>query len=1500
MLVLNDEDAAYNADGEEPQTKAHGGVLDVPPPSVTTPSAQLEPVGVFWDIENCRVPDAKLAFALANKMRKMFFEGKREAEFVCVCDITKETRGVVDALNKAQVTVVHVSAVAKNAADDKLRQSLRRFAHTYHPPCTVVLISGDVNFAAELKDLRHAHNITITLVHNIQTSDALKVFANKLVLFDDLLQDLEPTHLQPPSSRCTVLVSGLPRRGDHDRIAGMLGVMSDNCGGKVLFVDVPAGMARITYRSYESASKSSKRLTGEKVFGSTITAVVEQDPQGLSRAQSSPHPLSLRSPVPRPPSGPLLPHPPRSLSGPQPRPPPQQFPPSFSDASFPPLPHPLPVPSGMNYPPPPRNQPPPLLQGPFPPPRPTVRGPRPPRHPHTAPSHIRPQFQFQSPRLEGVARGPPPLQQLAALPPPDSVHLLVNTMGGYPARMEEVAERVLEVCTQASVKAQVVHRLWYTYSELRILLWLDILQSAIEQNDSVADLYKKGNMSIDIARVFGEHCCKAIEKACQQQWKVEVCKWRDDEERDVFIRSRVIELLIEAPGRWLTLVALRREYQKRWKACVSEMDVTTACKGAASIVGRGERVVVISEYDPMVRVRHDPTTEKTLKDNVVSLLTRQKTMKIKLLDIVKEYTTLFGSLPLLPGVNGKPFSLVVESIPEVEVRGSVLFNTFVTLKKTQTVQSKAASAKSKCKPPVANACSPNQLGLLINTGSGQPENMEGLRDLIAEISLQANIIVEQIAFLRYSYSEIHVHLRVDVLQSARAQRDAVADLCQKGLLTPEVVNSFGVVCCQAMQKVCQLRKLPWQVVVCSWGEDEERDREMRSQVVELLLQSPSKWMMWNDFRDLYLERFKTKIESVKPYKDAVVLLNSPPLDNQAICLHELSPQAKLSQDEKALHTVMSNMITLLGTLPDKKIPLLSIVEAYNKLFGKLPLVKKKGKFLVDALKSQPGIEVTGDKLSNQVVALSDEQRPCLQASAEKIDSSLGTENQGTKLLKQLRSVPDSFMDEVTAILLNTGTQKLPLDRLTQQYNKFFSSTSGKFSAAELTVALKQLPNIETIPGKNGSISVRLRDTSEAVKPSPQPPAPQPPPPQPPAPQPPPPQPPAPQPPAPPALQPPPPPPPPDMDWILICSEVERILLCHCEHAMTLAELVEHLKTEDRAVPSSENVHQCLEKANANQMTFEIGYIPSSVPDSIVQLQLKWHTVQSSYTDLCGHLLKPTIYGSQDICGLMENPNVIKSVLQFNQASGLCALTDAGAKQVLSSLLAELLFIKGKVALCNLPHLYQDYFGEPLHLCGAKTFTDLMKHQLFSTAFEICDDIIDLRRDARFAEQLRYLLNKCSGKVPLSQLNDLILADFGASWCPNVPVSELRAYCTNIASHVASCTMSGCLVWAPSAHPYPPRRRDIGSGGTTAPAVTMEPVPSCSWIEPALPQQSPPEAAVRGVAVSTQGQDVIECAQLLSNLVQVDLSELDRKIKDLHTIKDSATGSGLDEAKSITR
>ena len=94
-------------------------------------------------------------------------------------------------LSLCQVTLVHVNAVAKNAADDKLRQSLRRFAGTYPAPSTVVLVSSDVNFSSELSDLRHVLNITIVLVHSRFTSDALKVFAHELVSYEKFLEDVE-------------------------------------------------------------------------------------------------------------------------------------------------------------------------------------------------------------------------------------------------------------------------------------------------------------------------------------------------------------------------------------------------------------------------------------------------------------------------------------------------------------------------------------------------------------------------------------------------------------------------------------------------------------------------------------------------------------------------------------------------------------------------------------------------------------------------------------------------------------------------------------------------------------------------------------------------------------------------------------------------------------------------------------------------------------------------------------------------------------------------------------------------------------------------------------------------------------------------------------------------------------------------------------------------------------------------------------------------------------
>ncbi|XP_008278132.1 meiosis arrest female protein 1 homolog isoform X3 [Stegastes partitus] len=170
----------------------------------TSGPENIPPVGVFWDIENCSVPSGRSAGAVVQRIRSRFFQGHREAEFICVCDISKESKAVIQELNNCQVTVAHINATAKNAADDKLRQSLRRFAETHTAPATVVLVSSDVNFASELSDLRHRHGFQVILVHGNHTSSALLQHAHRHVAFQEITADLPPRMLvkaQPRSPR---------------------------------------------------------------------------------------------------------------------------------------------------------------------------------------------------------------------------------------------------------------------------------------------------------------------------------------------------------------------------------------------------------------------------------------------------------------------------------------------------------------------------------------------------------------------------------------------------------------------------------------------------------------------------------------------------------------------------------------------------------------------------------------------------------------------------------------------------------------------------------------------------------------------------------------------------------------------------------------------------------------------------------------------------------------------------------------------------------------------------------------------------------------------------------------------------------------------------------------------------------------------------------------------------------------------------------------------------
>ncbi|XP_030206425.1 meiosis regulator and mRNA stability factor 1, partial [Gadus morhua] len=291
------------------------------------------PVGVFWDIENCCVPSGRSAAAVVQRLRGRFFQGHREAEFICVCDISKECKTVIQDLNNCQVTVAHINATAKNAADDKLRQSLRRFAETHAAPATVVLVSSDVNFASELSDLRHRHGFQVILVHGTHTSPALLQHAHRQVPFLEITADLPlrvPLKAQPSFSN--LYVHNLPVACDKSLRGAVklrLRRLSDNCGGKVL--SVSRGTAVLRFGSLDAAERACKRMENEDVFGHLIRPSFS--PAAGTRAGGGEAPGPVHRPTPQ---APPLAAPPAAYAPPGAPPAPAPAPP-MSSSSFLPL-----------------------------------------------------------------------------------------------------------------------------------------------------------------------------------------------------------------------------------------------------------------------------------------------------------------------------------------------------------------------------------------------------------------------------------------------------------------------------------------------------------------------------------------------------------------------------------------------------------------------------------------------------------------------------------------------------------------------------------------------------------------------------------------------------------------------------------------------------------------------------------------------------------------------------------------------------------------------------------------------------------------------------------------------------------------------------------------------------------------------------------------------------------------------------------------------------------
>ena len=95
-------------------------------------------------------------------------------------------------LDRAQVDIVHVPANKKNAADEKLKQLMRRFADLHRSPgARIVLISGDMDFAADIADFKRRMRLSVILLHTNNCSQHLINAASQHYNFQELMSSVE-------------------------------------------------------------------------------------------------------------------------------------------------------------------------------------------------------------------------------------------------------------------------------------------------------------------------------------------------------------------------------------------------------------------------------------------------------------------------------------------------------------------------------------------------------------------------------------------------------------------------------------------------------------------------------------------------------------------------------------------------------------------------------------------------------------------------------------------------------------------------------------------------------------------------------------------------------------------------------------------------------------------------------------------------------------------------------------------------------------------------------------------------------------------------------------------------------------------------------------------------------------------------------------------------------------------------------------------------------------
>ena len=149
-------------------------------------------VGIFWDIENVRVPKGINPAVFVTKVRERFVDESPkfcEKHFYVVCDVTQEPQWILKQLFEFHVRIVHVPRLKANSSDNVIRDLMHEFVG-YNKFSRVILISGDSDFSYDMHNFQRNKKCDCVLIYNKNTKESMVKSASKSsVMYKDLLKD---------------------------------------------------------------------------------------------------------------------------------------------------------------------------------------------------------------------------------------------------------------------------------------------------------------------------------------------------------------------------------------------------------------------------------------------------------------------------------------------------------------------------------------------------------------------------------------------------------------------------------------------------------------------------------------------------------------------------------------------------------------------------------------------------------------------------------------------------------------------------------------------------------------------------------------------------------------------------------------------------------------------------------------------------------------------------------------------------------------------------------------------------------------------------------------------------------------------------------------------------------------------------------------------------------------------------------------------------------------